>query len=265
MVQNLPQAGTLMGSVAGFSFTTKDTSLSAKRNLKANRRDYYDIDEAANVQSYFPAKRNSRPEITPKNQHQVEYVNAMRTSTITFGVGPAGTGKTLLAATFAADQLIDKEKSKLYLVRPAIESGATLGLLPGTLEEKYEPYLMPVREYLIERMGKGAYETALKNEKIVPQPIGYMRGMTFKDCVVILDEAQNITPAEMKMFLTRVGENCVVIVNGDIDQCDLPGVSGLQDAVERVDCVSGITVVEFDDSDCLRSRIVKDILRAYRD
>lgn len=243
----------------------KDYSLSANRKLKAQRRDVYDdFDEASNVKSFYNSKRNSRPEITPKNRHQVEYMNAIRTADVTLGIGPAGTGKTMLATDYAACRLVDKEIEKIYLVRPAVESGATLGLLPGTLEEKYEPFLTPVREYLIERMGISAYESALKSGKIVPTPIGYMRGMTFKDCVVILDEAQNITPSEMKMFLTRIGENCKVIVNGDIDQCDLPGPSGLQDAVERIDGVAGVAIVEFDESDCLRSRIVRDILRAYR-
>lgn len=242
--------------------------MSAKRNPKPTRRNrYQDLDEAVNAQTFYEPNRRTVPVksvIVPKNQHQADYVYAMNNSTITIGAGPAGTGKTLLAADFAATKLMNKEIDKIILVRPAIESGATLGLLPGTLEEKYEPYLAPVREYLIDRMTKGKYETALKNEQIVPQPLGYMRGSTFKDCVVILDEAQNITPAEMKMFLTRIGENCTVIINGDVEQCDLKGDCGLEDAIDRIEYVEGVTVVEFDEDDCLRSPIVKAILKAYR-
>jgi phosphate starvation-inducible PhoH-like protein len=239
--------------------------LSAKRTHKPSRRnrEYEILDEAVNAQTFYEPKKAVKPPVTPKNKHQIEYANAMRTSNITIGAGPAGTGKTLLAADFAAGELLERGRD-IILVRPAIESGATLGLLPGTLEEKYAPYLMPVREYLIDRMGKGAYEMALKNERISPQPLGYMRGSTFKNCVVIVDEAQNITPAEMKMLLTRIGENCTMIINGDVEQCDLRGECGLEDAIDRIEYVEGVAVIEFDEDDCLRSPIVKAILKAYR-
>lgn len=238
----------------------------AKRATKPSRRSRYsELEEAANVQTFFePNKRIVKPPITPKNQHQADYVHAMHNSVITIGAGPAGTGKTLLSADFAATKLLNKEIDRIILVRPAVESGATLGLLPGTLEEKYNAYLKPVREYLIDRLGKGKYETALKLEQICPEPISYMRGSTFKDCVVILDEAQNITPSEMKMFLTRIGDNCTVIINGDVEQCDLKGDSGLEDAIERIELLEGVTVVEFTEDDCLRSPMVKAILKAYR-
>lgn len=239
--------------------------MSAKRNLKPNRRSRYpDLEEAVNAQTFFEPKKNTKPPVTPKNRHQVEYYNAMRTAQVTIGAGPAGTGKTLLAADFAATEIMDRRKSQIILVRPAVESGATLGLLPGTLEEKFAPYLAPVREYLIDRMGKSQYEMAIKEERISPQPLGYMRGSTFKDCVVIVDEAQNITPAEMKMLLTRLGDNCSMIINGDVEQCDLKGDCGLEDAIEKIELVEGVVVVEFDEDDCLRSPIVKAILKAYR-
>lgn len=239
--------------------------MSAKRNLKRSSRRFPDLEEAANVQTFYePNRRNTKPLVVPKTRHQAEYLNAMKTSTITIGEGPAGTGKSYLASDYAATELMAGNINQLILTRPAIESGATLGLLPGTLEEKFDPYLAPVREYLIDRMGKSAYESALKTEKILPQPLGYMRGATFKNCIVILDEAQNVTPTEMKMFLTRIGDGCKVIINGDIEQCDLKGDCGLQDAIERIELVEGVTVVEFDEEDCLRSPMVKAILKAYR-
>jgi phosphate starvation-inducible PhoH-like protein len=240
--------------------------LSAKRNLKPSRRSRYpELDEAANVQLFhIPARKQARKTLEPKTEHQREYMQAMRTSTITIGAGPAGTGKTIAAAYFAAEKFLDKDVEQIILVRPAVESGQTLGLLPGTLEEKYAVYLAPIREYLIDVLGKTQYEYALKAEQILPQPLGYMRGSTFSNCVVILDEAQNVTPAEMKMFLTRIGENCTVIINGDVEQCDLKGDCGLEDAIERIEFVEGVTVVEFDEDDCLRSPIVKAILKTYR-
>ena len=124
--------------------------------------------------------------------------------------------------------------------------------------------MAPFRAVMIERMGIGAYETGLKNEKICPEPLGYMRGKTFDDAVVILDEAQNCTPAEMKMFLTRIGKNCTVIIDGDPQQQDIPGTSGLTDAVRRLAHIEDVMVVEFDEDDIVRSGIVREILRAYR-
>ena len=240
--------------------------MSAKRTHKVDRRNRWpELEEAVNAKTFFDPKRRMAPKpIEAKNEHQHQYLNAMKASDITIGTGPAGTGKSYIAAHYAGQQLLDGEIEKIILVRPAVESGATLGLLPGTLEEKYEPYLAPVREYLVDRLGLSKYEMALKNKQIDPQPLGYMRGATFKNCMVILDEAQNITPAEMKMFLTRIGDNCTVVINGDVEQCDLKGECGLEDAIDRIEFVQGVSVVEFDEDDCLRSPIVKAILKAYR-
>ena len=195
---------------------------------------------------------------------QGRYISAMNSAIVIFGIGPAGTGKTYCAGAWAAEKLQSKRASRIIITRPNIEAGTPMGFLPGELEEKYEPYLQPFRSVMIERMGVGAYECAIKNEKICPEPLGFMRGKTFDDAVVILDEAQNCTPAEMKMFLTRIGKNCTVIIDGDPDQKDIPGLSGLTDAVRRLAAVEDVMVVEFDEDDIVRSGIVRDILRAYR-
>lgn len=202
--------------------------------------------------------------LEPKNEVQARYIHAIENSDLIFAIGPAGTGKTYIAAMYAAQELLAKRIDRIVITRPNIEVGAGMGFLPGELEEKYAPYLAPFKEVMIGAMGRTHYEYALKVEKISPQPLAYMRGATFRDAIVILDEAQNTTPAEMKMFLTRIGENCVVIVDGDIQQCDLNGPSGLVDALNRVQHIEGVSVIEFEEDDIVRSGIVREILKSYR-
>lgn len=240
----------------------------AKRPNQKQKQDRYACGAPA-VNSYRdmemgdPRKLRPRP-LEAQTEAQGRYLSAMTSSTIVFGLGPAGTGKTYCAAAWAAEKLLDKKISRIIITRPNVEVGTPMGFLPGELEEKYAPYLAPFRSVMIERMGIGAYETGLKNEKICPEPLGYMRGKTFDDAVVILDEAQNCTPAEMKMFLTRIGKNCTVIIDGDPQQQDIPGTSGLADAVRRLAHLEDVMVVEFDEDDIVRSGIVREILRAYR-
>lgn len=212
-----------------------------------------------------PRKPNRAPPLRAKTEAQGQFISSMIAAEIVFGVGPAGTGKTYCAGSWAAQELMDGRASQIILTRPNVEVGTRMGFLPGELEEKYEPYLAPFRQVMIERMGKGAYECALKNGKISPEPLGYMRGKTFTDAIVLLDEAQNTTIAEMKMFLTRIGENCTVIISGDPDQCDLNEPSGLIDALRRLDGFhESIRVVEFEEDDVVRSGIQRVILKAYR-
>lgn len=199
-----------------------------------------------------------------QTEAQGQYISAIMSSQVVFGVGPAGVGKTYVAAAYAAEQLMSKRIERIIITRPAKEVGESMGFLPGELEEKYAPYLAPFEAIMIERMGRGPYEYALKADRISPRPLGFMRGATFDNAVVILDEAQNCTPAEMKMFLTRIGKNCLVIVDGDPEQCDLNDPSGLTDAMHRLCNVDGIRIVEFDENDIVRSGIVKSILKAYR-
>lgn len=199
-----------------------------------------------------------------QTEAQGQYIAALNSSEIVFAVGPAGTGKTYVAATWAAEQLLSKRIESIVITRPNIEVGEEMGHLPGELEEKYAPYIAPFRDVMIKRMGKGHFMYCLKSGEVAPEPIGFMRGKTFNDAVVILDEAQNVTPEQMKMFLTRIGKNCVMVIDGDPTQCDLPGMSGLTDALRRIPGIPGVRVVEFTEDDIVRNGIIKDILKAYR-
>lgn len=212
----------------------------------------------------FAARRKKAEPLEAQTETQAHYLMALGDSELVFAIGPAGTGKTYVASAYAADLLQSKAIERIIITRPNVEVGTGFGFLPGELEDKYAPYLAPFREVMIERMGLSQYEYALKVESISPQPLAFMRGATFNNAFVILDEAQNCTPAEMKMFLTRIGKNCTVVVDGDPEQCDLPGPSGLNDAVNRLETLPGVSVVEFTEDDIVRSGLVKLILCAYR-
>lgn len=202
-------------------------------------------------------------EVQPLNFIQGEYLEAIRRSDIVFGIGSAGTGKTYIAASYAASELFHRRIQKIILTRPNVETGRGLGFLPGTLEEKYAPYLLPFDNIFSKALGKGFYEYALKNKDIEPTPLGFLRGTTFENCIVLLDEAQNCTREEMKMLLSRIGKNCKMIISGDTEQADIE-YSGLDDAVRRLENIPGIEVIEFLDEDIVRSKMCKQIIMAYR-
>lgn len=202
-------------------------------------------------------------EVKPLNYIQGVYLDAIRDNDIIFGIGSAGTGKTYVAASYAAGQLFSRKVEKVILTRPNIETGRGLGFLPGTLEEKYEPYLDPFDAVFSKSLGKGFYEYALKSKTIEPRPLGFMRGATFDNAIVLVDEAQNCTVTEMKMLLSRIGKNTKIILSGDTEQADIED-SGLDDAVSRLEGIKGIEVVRFLDSDIVRSRMCKEIIMAYR-
>lgn len=202
-------------------------------------------------------------EVKPLNYIQHEYLRAIHENQIIFGVGSAGTGKTYIAATYAASELFHRRIEKIILTRPNVETGRGLGFLPGTLEEKYAPYLEPFDQVFQRSLGKGFYEYALKNKNIDPKPLGFMRGATFDNCIVLLDEAQNATKEEMKMLLSRIGRNCKMIISGDVDQSDIEN-SGLSDAVKRLENIEGIEIVRFMDEDIVRSKMCKQIIMAYK-
>lgn len=203
-------------------------------------------------------------EVEPLNFIQGEYLEAIKSNDITFGIGSAGTGKTYIAASYAASQLFHRKISKVYLTRPNIETGRGLGFLPGTLEEKYAPYLMPFDSIFTKALGKGFYEYCLKSKDIEPTPLGFLRGTTFDNCIVLVDEAQNCTREEMKMLLSRIGKNCKMIFSGDTEQSDIGNDSGLEDAVNRLEGINGIEVIDFLDEDIVRSKMCKAIIMAYR-
>ncbi|HET8686049.1 MAG TPA: PhoH family protein [Methanosarcina sp.] len=204
-----------------------------------------------------------RSPLEGKTTNQKRYLNAMASSTIVFGTGPSGVGKTFLATAFAADALLEKRIEHVIVTRPAIETGQSIGFLPGELEEKFDPYLQPFKDVLNRRLGRSHVEALLKNGRIEATPINYLRGRTFRNSVVILDEAQNTTPEQMKMFLTRIGEGSTLIINGDLLQSDIEGPSGLADALSKVSRIPGVRVVEFERKDIVRHGIIQDIIEAY--
>ena len=194
---------------------------------------------------------------------QGAYITAILKNVITFGIGPAGTGKSYVVAGLAADMLREKKIDRILLTRPGVEAGEKFGFIPGELEEKYAPYIEPFRDIFNERLGRSQVDYLIKHKRICAMPLAFMRGRTFKNCWAILDEAQNTTPGQMKLFLTRIGDNCKVIIDGDIEQKDITTQSGLSDAVNKLKDTRKVGIVEFTVEDVVRSGIVKDILRAY--
>ncbi|MDH6282706.1 phosphate starvation-inducible PhoH-like protein [Rhodococcus sp. LBL1] len=203
--------------------------------------------------------------IRPKTLNQKRYVDAIDENTIVFGVGPAGTGKTYLAMAKAVQALQSKQVTRIILTRPAVEAGERLGFLPGTLHEKIDPYLRPLHDALHDMMDPEAIPKLMQAGVIEVAPLAYMRGRTLNDAFIILDEAQNTTAEQMKMFLTRLGFGSKIVVTGDITQVDLPGGarSGLRAATEILDGIDGIHFAILDSSDVVRHRLVSDIVDAY--
>ncbi len=203
--------------------------------------------------------------IFPKTINQEKYVRAIKANDLVFGVGPAGTGKTYLAVLAAVAKFKKKEIKKIILTRPAVEAGESLGFLPGDLKEKVDPYLRPLYDALYEALGKETTEKYIENEIIEIAPLAYMRGRTLDNAYILLDEAQNTTDAQMKMFLTRLGMNAKMIVNGDISQIDLPNnkASGVVRALSILKGIKGIEVVNFESLDVIRHPLVKKIIDRY--
>src|SRR5436305_8123292 len=203
--------------------------------------------------------------LAPKSVNQRRYLEAIERNDMVFGIGPAGTGKTYLAVAMAISALINKQVSRIILTRPAVEAGERLGFLPGTLQEKVDPYLRPLYDALYDMLEAERVEKYLERNTIEVAPIAFMRGRTLSDSFIILDEAQNSTPEQMKMVLTRQGFNSKMVVNGDITQIDLPGGkrSGLLDAADVLKGVDGISFVHFDERDVVRHSLVQRIVKAY--
>ncbi len=212
----------------------------------------------------FFVSAKGRP-IKAKTLGQKKYVNAIKKNTITVGIGPAGTGKTFLAVAMAVKALRDKEISRIILTRPAVEAGERLGFLPGDLQSKIDPYLRPLYDALYEMLGFENCSKYIEKMTIEIAPLAYMRGRTLDDSFIILDEAQNTTPEQMKMFLTRLGIGSKIVVTGDLTQTDLPDgkSSGLAEAVKILKDVEGICVHTFTDKDVVRHKLVQRIILAY--
>ena len=203
--------------------------------------------------------------IKPKTLGQKNYVDNIRKNTITIGVGPAGTGKTYLAVAQAVNAFRAKEVSRIILTRPAVEAGESLGFLPGDLQQKIDPYLRPLYDALFEMLGAENFQKCQERGDIEVAPLAYMRGRTLDDSFIILDEAQNTTCEQMKMFLTRLGFNSKAVVTGDITQIDLPKgkTSGLKDAVKILKGIEDIAISKLHAKDVVRHRLVQEIIKAY--
>ncbi|MBQ8588086.1 MAG: PhoH family protein [Clostridia bacterium] len=203
--------------------------------------------------------------VKSKTLGQKSYVEAIRSNTVTFGIGPAGTGKTYLAVAMAVKAFKNKEVTRIILTRPAVEAGEKLGFLPGDLQNKVDPYLRPLYDALYEMLGMENFARLSEKGAIEVAPLAYMRGRTLDDSFIILDEAQNTTPEQMKMFLTRIGFNSKAIVTGDITQVDLPDgkKSGLKDVIGVLRDIEDIAFCYFTERDVVRHRLVQKIIKAY--
>ncbi len=203
--------------------------------------------------------------IKAKTLGQKKYIDAIKNNTIVFGIGPAGTGKTYLAVALAVSAFRDKQVNRIILTRPAVEAGEKLGFLPGDLQQKVDPYLRPLYDALFDMLGPENFQKYQERGNIEVAPLAYMRGRTLDDSFIILDEAQNTTPEQMKMFLTRLGFGSKIVVTGDITQIDLPDGkrSGLVEVIKILKNVSDIETVKFTQKDVVRHRLVQDIIKAY--
>jgi phosphate starvation-inducible PhoH-like protein len=246
-------------SDAGHKFTPVDVN-SYLRVLTA--------DESASLRSLVESGKTrnfGKKSVVPKTPNQRAYLDMIERYDLVLGVGPAGTGKTYLAVAMAVSALLNKQVTRVILTRPAVEAGERLGFLPGTLQEKIDPYLRPLYDALFDMLDAEKVEKLIERNTIEIAPIAFMRGRTLNDSFIILDEAQNSTAEQMKMVLTRLGFNSKMVVTGDLTQIDLPvgRRSGLQDAAEILRGVEGVGITHFDQRDVVRNPLVQRIVRAY--
>jgi phosphate starvation-inducible PhoH-like protein len=244
---------------SGYSFNNGDLN-SMLRVLTA--------DPTATLRGLADAGRQrslGRRMVQPKSVNQRRYVEAIEKHDMVFGIGPAGTGKTYLAVAMAISALLAKRVNRIILARPAVEAGERLGFLPGTLQDKIDPYLRPLYDALYDMLDPEKVDRYLEKNVIEIAPIAFMRGRTLNDSFVILDEAQNTTSEQMKMFVTRLGFNSKAVITGDVTQIDLPNArrSGLLEAIDILQRVEGLTFVHFDEADVVRHHLVQRIIRAY--
>ena len=244
--------------------TATNENLSEKKIHLLVRKNMGNHEEQGNMES-TPDIKTPRRAIKTQGKNQSIYIKTIRENDLCFGIGPAGTGKTYLAVAAAIEALQKQVVSKIILVRPAVEAGERLGFLPGDLSQKVDPYLRPMYDALYEMLGFDQVNHLIERKAIELAPLAFMRGRSLNDSFIILDEAQNTTVQQMKMFLTRMGFGSKSVINGDITQIDLPTdkVSGLKHAVEVLDGIEGIGIINFNHSDVVRHKVVQNIVEAY--
>jgi len=244
--------------------TATNENLSEKKIHLLVRKNMGNHEEQGNMES-TPDIKTPRRAIKTQGKNQSIYIKTIRENDLCFGIGPAGTGKTYLAVAAAIEALQKQVVSKIILVRPAVEAGEKLGFLPGDLSQKVDPYLRPMYDALYEMLGFDQVNHLIERRAIELAPLAFMRGRSLNDSFIILDEAQNTTVQQMKMFLTRMGFGSKSVINGDITQIDLPTdkVSGLKHAVEVLDGIEGIGIINFNHSDVVRHKVVQNIVEAY--
>ena len=244
--------------------TATNENLSEKKIHLLVRKNMGNHEEQGNMES-TPDIKTPRRAIKTQGKNQSIYIKTIRENDLCFGIGPAGTGKTYLAVAAAIEALQKQVVSKIILVRPAVEAGEKLGFLPGDLSQKVDPYLRPMYDALYEMLGFDQVNHLIERKAIELAPLAFMRGRSLNDSFIILDEAQNTTVEQMKMFLTRMGFGSKSVINGDITQIDLPTdkVSGLKHAVEVLDGIEGIGIINFNYSDVVRHKVVQNIVEAY--
>jgi phosphate starvation-inducible PhoH-like protein len=235
----------------------EDITLSVKKNLKL---------EESNVQSFKQLIKTPKKSVIARSERQSEYIKALKENDIVMALGPAGTGKSFLAVSVAITLLMEKKIDRVILSRPAVEAGEKLGFLPGDMKEKVDPYLRPLYDALYELFGADKIDKKIETGEIEIAPLAFMRGRTLKNCFAILDEAQNATETQIKMFLTRIGENSKLVVNGDPSQIDLINKthSGLIKSKNILKGLQEIRIIEFDHNDVVRHPLVSKIIRAYQ-
>jgi phosphate starvation-inducible protein PhoH and related proteins len=244
---------------SGFTFSNGDLNSLLRVLTTDPKATLRGLAEAGRERSF------GRRTVQPKSANQSRYLEAIEKHDMVFGVGPAGTGKTYLAVAMAISALLAKRVNRIILARPAVEAGERLGFLPGTLQDKIDPYLRPLYDALYDMLDPERVDRYLEKSVIEIAPIAFMRGRTLNDSFVILDEAQNTTSEQMKMFVTRLGFNSKAVITGDVTQIDLPNArrSGLVEAVDILQGVNGLAFVHFDESDVVRHHLVQRIIRAY--
>src|SRR5881227_1794183 len=247
----------------GYVFHNGDLGAMLRLAISDPNATLRELAEAGRQRSSGISKRT----LQPKSLNQRRYLEAIERTDMVFGIGPAGTGKTYLAVAMAISALVNKQVSRIVLARPAVEAGERLGFLPGTLQEKVDPYLRPLYDALYDLLEAEKVDRYLEKNVIEIAPIAFMRGRTLNDSFIILDEAQNTTSEQMKMFVTRMGFNSKCVVTGDITQIDLPTSrrSGLVEAADILRNVNGISFVYFDQSDVVRHHLVQRIINAYEE